>query len=344
MPLAMPAQELAYMRTIRRILVAVKNPEARTIPALAKAAQLARGLDARLELFHAMTWPIYATADLDFHEIEMQERDRVTTRLQKLAARVAGSGRQRRLRISVAAEWDRPAYEAIIRRATATGADLIVADQHPGPHFSPLLRFSDWELLRHSPIPVLLIKRGGAYRRPVVLAAVDPGHFMDKPARLDTAILDIGAEVTRGLGGQLHTVHSSEALLGTPAPMDASIPMRPLDPETAAALNRKLAATARRRYERLLRNHKIAASRRHLLTIAPADAIELVAARTHSAIVVLGAVSRSGWSRLLIGNTAETVLDPLRCDLLVVKPPRFKSAVPKAATGARYRAAIAFAP
>ena len=42
------------MRPIRRILVAVKVPEAKVLPALAKGAQLARAFDAELVLFQAI--------------------------------------------------------------------------------------------------------------------------------------------------------------------------------------------------------------------------------------------------------------------------------------------------
>jgi universal stress protein E len=34
----------------------------------------------------------------------------------------------------------------------------------------------------------------------------------------------------------------------------------------------------------------------------------------------MGAVSRTGLKRIFIGNTAEHVLDSLRCDVMVVKP------------------------
>jgi hypothetical protein len=37
----------------------------------------------------------------------------------------------------------------------------------------------------------------------------------------------------------------------------------------------------------------------------------------------MGAVSRSGLKRVFIGNTAERVLNQLRCDVLVVKPRHF---------------------
>jgi nucleotide-binding universal stress UspA family protein len=60
-----------------------------------------------------------------------------------------------------------------------------------------------------------------------------------------------------------------------------------------------------------------------------AGELESVVKRTKAGIVVMGAVSRSGLRRIFIGNTAETVLDRLSCDLLVVKPPGFVTQVPK---------------
>ena len=327
------------MSVIRRILVAIKEPEARPTAALIKAAQLARALGAKLELFHAMTWPLYATWDTDFRQLQSQERARVTARLERLAARLGGKGRQRPLRVSVAAAWDAPGYEAIIRRALAIHADLIVAGRDGERHIAPaLLRFTDWELLRNSPVPVLLVKRRGAYRRPVVLAAVDPSHSLDKPARLDRAILGVSETLSRALGGRLHAVHAYGAVPDGMHPADA------LDAETAAALNRKLEAEAFKRYDRLVDRYDIPRARRHLLAIPPAEAIEDVAARLRADIVALGAISRSGWQRLLVGNTAEAVLDPLSCDLLIVKPAHFRVRIPRRATGPRYRANILFTP
>jgi len=43
------------MKNIRRILVAVKDADAQTLPAVDKAAQLARAFGAERELFHGIT-------------------------------------------------------------------------------------------------------------------------------------------------------------------------------------------------------------------------------------------------------------------------------------------------
>jgi universal stress protein E len=55
-------------------------------------------------------------------------------------------------------------------------------------------------------------------------------------------------------------------------------------------------------------------------------------------IVVMGALSRSGLKRLFIGNTAEAVLDSLACDVLIVKPGRFQTQVPRKSRGAQLMA------
>lgn len=323
------------MRRIRRILVAIKDADARTSPALRKAAELAQALEARLELFHALTWPIgvdsYIYTGRTFEQYQAEECSSVLKRLEKLAAHIGqGSGRRRKLSVGVAAAWDAPSYEAVIRRAVVTKADLIVADRHHGRHVAPMvLHFNDWELLRHSPMPVLLVQRSQPYRRPVVLAAVDPSRGGGKPAPLDTAILALGVSVSNALGGRLHTVHAYVPVPGGTRPTQA------LDAETAAAINLRIARTARRRYERALRGYPIAKSRRHLIALPARDAIEGVALDTRSDIVVMGSVSRTGWPRLWVGNTAETLLDALPCDVLVVKPPRFKLQISRKPTGAR---------
>jgi universal stress protein E len=332
------------MRSIRRILVAVKDPASRaTPPAVRKGLQLARALDARLELFHALTAPIYAETfiygDRSLNDFARDKQQQAVKRLEALAARLKGHGRQRALQISVAAEWDFPAYEAIIRRAHATKADLIVADRHAGLHIAPaLLHLNDWELLRLSPVPVLLVKSPGVYDRPVVLAAVDPSHGREKPVRLDGAIVAVGAAVSDALGGRLHAVHAYVPVPSGNRPTDA------LDPETAARINAETAASARLRFERALGKVKIPRTRRLLISLPPIEAIEEAATSIGSDIVVMGAVSRSGLRRLVIGNTAESVLDRLSCDLLIVKPPGFKAAIARRATGPRLVPALPLVP
>ena len=197
------------MRAIRRILVPVGNATAASLPAIDKAAQLAAAFGARLELFHDIADPIvvdgaWHTPGRTLAGIQAELRQRAFERLEDLAEPL----RSRRLTVSTSAVWDYPPYEAILRRAAAIGADLIVAPRRERHRMPALLGYTDWELLRLSPIPVLLVKNSAPYRRPKVLAAIDPTHAHAKPSGLDQRILDYGAQVCGALRGTLHVVHA----------------------------------------------------------------------------------------------------------------------------------------
>jgi universal stress protein E len=286
-------------------------------------------------LFHAIAEPLYVggvdgtVATLYDHppEVERRAREAQRSRLERVARRLRRAG----LKVTVSVAWDYPAYEAVIREACRIGAGLIVAEQHAGRHFAAgLLHLNDWELLRRSPMPVLLVRRAGPYRRPVVLAAVDPDHTYVKPARLNQQILRLGAYVARALGGTLHAGYAY-----VPLPLTA-FSGGALSDQEVMGLESRAARAARAKLRHTVRAVDLPRNRQHVLDRHPVDAIAQLAARLGSAVVVMGAISRSGVSRLLIGNTAERLLDRLGCDLLIVKPPGLVKPPPRTARGARY--------
>lgn len=319
------------MGPVRRILVAVKDPATRRLIAVNKAVQVARGTGAQLELFHAISSPMLADAYVysprKLMQAERVVRARHLTALEKIAERL----RRRGIKVTVAVEWDFPAHEAIVRRANSIGADLIVAEQHAGRRTAPwLLHLTDWELLRLSPVPVLLVKNAGFYRHPVVLAAVDPSHAFSKTAQLDREVLRVGGLISDALRGKLHAVHAY-----VPIPPLMTIAPEAMNANVRATLESDARRKARAAFRRALASVSIPAKRRHLMARPPMEAIPAVARKSRSAIVVMGAVSRSGFRRVFIGNTAERVLDELGCDVLVVKPAHFASRVGRAKRGPR---------
>jgi universal stress protein E len=315
------------MPTIGRILVAVKDLHARSHPAALKAAQLARAWGAELQLFHSVAAPLYedlwAQGDQSLAGLERDMRQQALRRLEAIADQL----RQHSIKVSVAAEWDYPVYESIVRQASRIKADLVVVSRHAGHHTAPwMLRMTDWELVRLSPIPLLLVKNSHAYRHPAVLAAIDPTHAFSKPLQLDKEILRLSRAVSRGLRGTLCAVHAYARMPATAGLMT---------PPLFEKMQQQQLRAAKARLTRVLRPTRISRARQYLIASDPINAITAAARKSHSAIVVMGAVSRSGLKRLFIGNTAESILDELSCDILVVKPPNFRNRVPVAARGAR---------
>jgi universal stress protein E len=310
------------MNSLRRILVAIRDPGARQQPALRKAAQLAEASGARLELFHAIADPVYLDAFLlegmTLEQTQKQWQERVVKRLEKQAAALREAG----LKVDVSSEWDFPAYEAIIRRASRTKADLIVAERHATKHVLPwLLRFNDWELLRRSAVPVLLIKNPRPWRKPAVLAAIDPSHTFAKPARLDGEIMSTAAQVAQLLSGKLHVAHA------WPGAMMPSDRLSPISPELAGTLEKRATRESRNAFNAAVDAAQLTGARKHFIGGHAVDVIPKLAKKLGAGVVVMGAVSRSGLKRLVVGNIAEQVLDELRCDVLVVKPASFESRV-----------------
>jgi universal stress protein E len=320
------------MPAIHRILVSVKEIDGKPLPAVLKAAQLARGYGSELELFHALTAPLYSdpimVREQGLDSLERDLKQQALRRLETIADRL----RVHSIKVKVSAEWDYPSHEAIIRRAQAIKADLIVAGRHAGKHLMPwLLRLTDWELVRLSPVPILLVKNPRPYRRPAVLAAIDPGHAHEKPLQLDKEILRAGKRLTEALRGSLHAVHAY-ARFPVHVPPEAA-----MVPGTLENLQKCAERAAKARFRRVLRPVRIARSRQYLIAREPVVAIAEASRKSHSAVVVMGAMSRSGIKRLLIGNTAERILDDLSCDIMVVKPANFRMRVPRVSRGIRLR-------
>ena len=315
------------VKAIRRILAAVKDPHGHELAALGKAAQLARQLQAELVLYHAITEPLYVERDsssrLPIDLIEKSRTEATRAMLEHVAARL----RSLDTRVAISVNWDYPTYEAVIRAARRLEADLVMVDcaraSHPARWF---LHFTDWELLRHSPVPVLLMKTTEPYRAAPVLAAVDAGHSYGKPEQLDRDILEYGAGLAAALSGPLHAVYAYN-------PIPALAARELVVPEAVAEAEREAYAQACTLVEPLFETAGVAAENRHVREGFTIDVIDEVAQGVGAQVVVIGAIARSGIKGIVIGNTAERMLDRLSCDLLIVKPADFRGQVPATPRG-----------
>src|SRR5437762_1765488 len=114
------------MHAIRKVLVAVKNPDSRRQPGIEKALRIARSLGASVELFHAISTPVLldlqplsgnSLADLRLEALALRTR-----RLEKWVTRAHRLG----VPATALVEWDFPPHEAIVRRCIRARADLVI--------------------------------------------------------------------------------------------------------------------------------------------------------------------------------------------------------------------------
>lgn len=307
----------------RRVLFAIRDPRSRSQPGLAKAIQVARARGASLELFHALTDALFVEMSRFQRDAVVHMRERVESEAANALARLCTVARKHRVPASYCVQWGHPPHQAIVQRALSRRVDLIIAECHHGARTTPwMIHLTDWELLRTSPMPVLLIKHGKPYHRPLVLAAVDPAHAHAKPLPLDSRIVDGAADLAKGLRGTVHIAHANyPSIVGAEVGAAASKAARSWSTFSLQELEER----ERELFEAFRASAGIPRTRAHLVDGNPVVAIPAIARKLRAGIVVMGALSRSGLERVFIGNTAERVLGALPCDVLVVKPAQLEA-------------------
>jgi len=310
---------------IKHILVPIRTLRGARAT-LRKAAALARSSGADIEIFHAIDEPVLVDPERrEPYVIALQRRSasilqKWQQRLEKLAADPDLAG----LQVTATAAWDYPAHEAIIRRVNTIHADLVVASTwHHSAGMRLFLANTDWELIRHCPCALLLVRSAPVYQYPKIVAAVDPFQAHAKPADLDLQILRNANSVAGLLGGEAHAFHAYKPVAAI-SPLAVAQPLAfdfPPEVEEIRAEQMVLALRS------LAGKGHIAAEKLHLHRGEVAIELEMLVHKLRADIVVMGAVSRSGLRRVFIGNTAERLLDQLTCDVLVVKPKSFRTSI-----------------
>jgi universal stress protein E len=310
------------MASIKKILVVI-DPTASSQPALDRIAHLPRPLTAQITLLICDYEPTIRSGYAIPAEVVAAARDSKLTRhrrrLEALAAPLMAQG----LNVRIDTSWDYPLHEAIIRKAVQWGADLVVKDTH---HHSALRRsiFSntDWNLIRHCPMRLLLVKPRSFGHIPCVVAAVDPLHPRDKEGSLDDRIVASANELAHLFAGQSVLLHSCDISPFLTTPAGTLAPPIGL-PDITAELEKKCTEAVRA----IAKRHGIPLERVHVLQGRTRELLVSSADELRADIVVMGAISRSALERLIVGSTAEAVLDKLHCDVLIVKPAAFASSI-----------------
>lgn len=303
----------------KKILVAVEFPGAKQQLGLARARQLARKSGAKLELFHA-------AYDTEIGEVVAPARDPrvqyvLDIRRRQLEA-LRSESKLEPAECAVNVLWSHSVVDAISQEIEAQQPDLVIAESTRRGRFARfVLTNTDWELIRHLPAPLLLVKSAKPVRNAPILCAVDPTHAHAKPAELDDAILEAGKDFAQALGCRLTVYHAYPSAAQPPLSLATGVslplPLRAGKEERAARRQKQVKQVAA-----LAERHRLQMPR---VVVEEGDVRELLVERAgaeRAQIVVLGAVARGGLDRMLIGSTTESVLDQLACDVLAVKPVR----------------------
>ncbi|MDQ2077653.1 universal stress protein [Marinimicrobium sp. ABcell2] len=221
----------------------------------------------------------------------------------------------------------------VIRAVLLNRYDLVIKVPENPSFVERLFGSDDMHLLRKCPCPLWFMKPEGkpAYER--ILAAVDFDleSKADSSEDLNQQILEASSSLALSDLAELHIVHAWDA------PGEITVRTWSDNPDEDS---KRYVEGKRARHERALadlRNqlkgklgeeaYHYISPQLHMPRGSASKAIPETAKQLQADLIVMGTVARTGIAGLLIGNTAEAILEQLQCSVLAVKPSGFVSPV-----------------
>jgi nucleotide-binding universal stress UspA family protein len=234
-----------------------------------------------------------------------------TQALEDLAREYGESG----IEVELVYDKERP-WMAMARRCVRGDNDLVVVGRHSDLSHDPFpLGSVSRRLLRKCPAPVWVVRPGQDLVHTRVLAATDLTPVGDQA-------VELGAYVAEAHEAALEVIHVWQT------PLSLQMRHGRVSDEAYAAEEKKIVDAAHAHIERVLEPLGYTGDPEvRVVRDAPSRAILAEMERHGVDLLVMGTISRGGIPGMLIGNTAEKLLDRVSCSILTVKPDDFISPV-----------------
>lgn len=300
-----------------RILVLARGSSADD-PAVSRAFALAKRSGSRLllidvfdELPEAFEPLLSSLSITDAREEAERERRGQLAHI----ARVLG---EHGVPASVDVRWGRPVIE-LVQEAINGGHDLLVMEDDLPRGIHAVTQ----SIVRHCPVPVWIVKTAPHAPPPRVVAAVDP--IGPTAGSFDRKVLETAAVAAEILGAELYIVHAWQ-------PLHDEFEWLP-DGFRQLSEKKDVIEETRARHahavESMVRSvlQHMPANRYRLVEGPPADAVLEAVDEIGADLLVIGTARSALYARLLLGKTAETILERVPISVLAVKPDGFVSPV-----------------
>jgi universal stress protein E len=309
------------MEKYQNILVVI-DPTTNDQIALKRAIQLAKHSKAKITAFLSIfDFSYEMTTILSSHEREIMRSTVIDDRKQWVEEIVAEHDPET-LVIESRVVWHNRPFEAIINQVINNKFDLVIKGTHQHDKLKAVIFTpTDWHVLRKCPCPVLLVKDHNWPQNGNILAAINIGSDEEEHQSLNKIITEEANNLAKLINANVHLVNSFP---GTPVNIAIEIPEFNAQEYNDNMLKSHLQAMANHA-ESFNVNTDLTYVREGLAE----DIINEVAGEIDAELVILGTIGRTGFSAAIIGNTAEHVIDQLKCDVLALKPFGYKSPLEK---------------
>ena len=197
---------------------------------------------------------------------------------------------------------------------------LVKAPHHKGLIAGTLFGNAELNLMRRCPCPVWVIKPGRKKRIQKIVAAVDLVENQKKARNLSEDIVELAVGVAEREGASVDIVFAWQH------PFESHVKSR-IEGEEYNYIVNAVKESGQKKLDHLISLHPGADISAHLVNGAPEKAILKYVDKSDGDLLVMGTLSRAGVPGLLIGNTAEEILNGANCSVVTMKPAGFVSPV-----------------
>ncbi len=240
-------------------------------------------------------------------DFQMEAKREADAKLRRLAEKIAGT-----IQVQTSVYVGEP-YAEVTHAVQREGYDLVLAGTRGLAQWEQFLVGSTAKrLIRKCPASVWIVKSEHFGQPKVVLAATDFSEVSRKA-------VSQGLMIAQHANAEFHLLHVVDS---KDVPKDAisKIPK-------GSSLQQEINQEASKRMDEFIASLAVdrASIQVHQSWGAPWQEIRRAAKLQAADLVVIGTVGRSGIQGLLLGNTAEKILDTCDCSILTVKPEGFVS-------------------
>lgn len=297
---------------LKKILAVVDQNHGRQ-PALRRAAWLAKQASATLELLLVE----YNSSFDGFHLFgsgENKGKESLIANKQEWLDVLAKPFRDEGIAVNTTVRWGKVSYKEVLDYADENKPDIIFKSAYSENMLKRLfITNSCWQLIRNCTTPLWLVQHGD-WEGNKLCSALDPMHMSDKPAYLDNELITITQELSKILGMSAYYLHSYAAM---PRP-------QLFGGDQSKAYDQYLKSFTKEHsdaFAKLLGHYPEIKNDQQFLVEGFAEEVIPNFVKQHQiGLMIMGAVARGSLDNLLIGHTAERVLEAIECDLLVIHP------------------------
>jgi len=213
-------------------------------------------------------------------------------------------------------------FKVIFRCEAAENYDLILKSSENHPQVRRISRKpSDWHLIRFCKAPIFLAKQFVSLENREIVAAVCPvNHSMEKGKRTETVndhvrlnkvIVDTTTDLNSCFNTRMAVTTAYPSAEGSAIDLGSS--------DSHREFLEKIKTAHQGLLDQFCDIHNIPKEQSYMRKGAVDEVVDQIREETNAALIVIGTHAREGLEAIMIGNSAETILERSTGNILVVK-------------------------